>query len=142
MCCCECSRKGRREEEEGGGGRRREEEGGGGRRKEEEGGGKRRREKEGGGRRRREEERGGGRKREEEGGRGRRKWEGEQGVRREVNFCDQENIKLTDQKVAKCLSQDLVKERLCGVGYVAKEVHNKEILTTAVVHQGKENTAK
>ena len=120
MCCCECSRKGRREEEEGGGGRRREEEGGG----------KRRRGEEGGGRGRREEE-GGGRKREEEGG-----------VRGEVNFCDQENIKLTDQKVGKCLSQDLVKERLCGVGCMAKEVHNKEILTTAVVHQGKQNTAK
>ena len=93
-------------------------------------------------RKREEEEGGGGRRREEEGGGGRRKREGEQGVRGEVNFCDQENIKLTDQKVGKCLSQDLVKERLCGVGYVAKEVHNKEILTTAVVHQGKQNTAK
>ena len=80
---------------------------------------------------RRGEKRRGGRKREEEGG-----------VRGEVNFCDQENIKLTDQKVGKCLSQDLVKERLCGVGCMAKEVHNKEILTTAVVHQGKQNTAK
>ena len=40
----------------------------------------------------------------------RREEEGEQGMRGEVNFRDQENIKLTDQKVGKCLSQDLVKK--------------------------------
>ena len=72
----------------------------------------------------------------------RREEEGEQGMRGEVNFRDQENIELTDQKVGKCLSQDLIKKRLCGVGCMAEEVHHKEILTTAVVHQSKENTAK
>ena len=80
-------------------------------------------------------------RREEEG-----EEEGGQGVRGEVDLLSVINKTshrvLTDQQVCKCLSQDLVKERLCGVGCVAEEVDHKEILTAAVVHQGKENTAK
>ena len=67
-------------------------------------------------------------------------------MRGEVDFLSvihkTSNHVLTDQQVGKSLSQDLVKERLCGVGCVAEEVHHKEILTAAVVHQGKEKTAK
>ena len=90
-------------------------------------------------------ERRGGRKGDKEM-RKRREEEGEQGVRGEVDLLSvinkTSNCVLTDQQVCKCLSQDLVKERLCGVGCVAEEVDHKEILPAAVVHQGKENTAK
>lgn len=86
-------------------------------------------------------ERRGGRK----GGEERRK-EGGQGDEEEIDLLSvinkTSNCVLTDQQVCKCLSQDLVKERLCGVGCVAEEVNHKEILPAAVVHQGKENTAK
>lgn len=49
---------------------------------------------------------------------------------------------LTHQEVGECLSHDLIKKCLCSTRCEAKEVNDKEILATAVVHEGKECAAK